>query len=165
MPVNETPPPPRHLSPTLVAIGAALGLVAILGVLYLYILPARSHATNTQAPALQNAGTAAPAQHAHPLAKHLEVAGIRLAETSPQTAKVSFVVINHSGAELPDLKLEVILRPTTGGNPVFDFPVNLPSIGPFEARDMTSTIKTTLKPYELPDWQFLRPEFRITSEP
>jgi hypothetical protein len=164
MPVPEVPQR-RHLSPTLVAICAAAGLVAILGVLYLYVLPSRSHATDTQATALQNPGPAASSPSTHPLAKHLEVAGIRVAETSPQTAKVSFVVINHSAADLPDLKMQVILRPTTGGNPVFDFPVNLPSIGPFEARDMTSTLKTTLKPYELPDWQLLRPEFRITSEP
>ena len=113
---------------------------------------------------LQNPGVAGSSQPAHPLAKHLEVAGIRITETAPQTAKVNFVVINHSAADLPELKMEVSLRPTTGGNPVFEFPVNLPSIGPYESRDMTHTVKTKLKPYEIPDWQMLRPEFRITSE-
>jgi hypothetical protein len=167
--LREPPPAPpvparRPVSPTLVAICAAAGLVVLLGILYLYILPDRSEATQTQATSLQNAGGPGSSQAPHPLAKHLEVAGIRVTETSPLTARISFVVINHSAADLPDLKMNVTLRPSAGGNPVFDFPVDIPSIGPYESREMTSTVKTTLKPYEIPDWQMLRPEFRITSE-
>ena len=164
-PMPATEPTRRGVSPVLVAICAAAGLVVVLGILYLYVLPDRSQATNTQAPPLQNAAAVGSAPSAHPLAKHLEVAGIRVGETAPQTAKISFVVINHSAADLPELKMQVMLRPTTGGNPVFDFAVDLPSIGPYESREMTSKVKTTLKPYEIPDWQMLRPEFRLTSEP
>ena len=155
----------RSLSPTLVAICAAAGMVVLLGVLYLYVLPDRSQATNTPPESLQSPGGPGSSQQAHPLAKHLEITGVRVTEPATQTAKVSFVVINHSAADLPDLKMQVILRPTAGGNPVFDFPVNLPSIGPFESREMNTTVKTTLKPYEIPDWQMLRAEFRLTSEP
>jgi hypothetical protein len=140
-------------------------MVVLLGVLYLYVLPDRSHATNTSPAAIQNAGPAGSSQAAHPLAKHLEIAGIRITEPAAQTAKVSFLIINHSAADLPDLKLQVILRTEAGANPVFDFPIDLPSIGPYESREMTSTVRTTLKPYEIPDWQMLRPDFRVTSQP
>jgi hypothetical protein len=148
-----------------VAILAAAGMVALLAVLYLYILPAKSSSATRSAIALEQPGTAGSSQQAHPLAKHLEIAGVRVTESKPQTAKIQFVVINHSAADLPDLKLHVSLRATSGGAAEFEFPVDLESIGPFESREMTRTLKTNLKPYELPDWQLLRPEFRITSEP
>jgi hypothetical protein len=138
--------------------------VVLLGILYLYVLPHRSEATG-QGAALEKPGVTGTASSAHPLAKHLEIAGIRITEPSAKTAKVNFVVINHSAADLPDLKLELTLRPSEGGGPIFKIPVNLASIGPYESREMTSTVKTTLKPYELPDWQLLRAEFRIASEP
>jgi hypothetical protein len=140
-------------------------MVVLLGVLYLYVLPHRSDATSTPATTLETPAGPGSGQPVHPLAKHLELAGIRVGETAQRTAKIQFLIINHSAADLPDLKLQVTLRPSAGGDPVFDFPVDLPSIGPFESRDITTTLKTALKPYEIPDWQLLRPEFRITSAP
>jgi hypothetical protein len=149
----------------IVAIGAAAGIVVLLGILYLYVLPDRSQATDTKTTALETPGPVGSSQTSHPLAKHLEVAGFRITEPAAQTAKVNFVVINHSAADLPEFKMQVTLRPAAGGNPIFDFPIQLPSIGPYESRELSSTVKTALKPYEIPDWQMLRPEFRLTSEP
>jgi hypothetical protein len=147
----------------LVALLAASGLVVVLGVLYLYVLPRTSPTTGAATAALQSPGGAGSAESPHPLAKHLELAGLRITESTPQTAKIQFLIINHSRADLPDLKLQVALRPSAGGSPIFEFPADLPSIGPYESREMMITLKTALKPYEIPDWQLLRAEFRVTS--
>jgi hypothetical protein len=53
----------------------------------------------------------------------------------------------------------------SGSKSVFDFPYTLPSLGPFETKEATATLKTDLKPYEMPDWQFLKADFDITSSP
>jgi hypothetical protein len=37
------------------------------------------------------------------------------------------------------------------------------SLGPQENKDVTVTVPTKLRLYELPDWQFLRAQFEITS--
>ncbi len=102
----------------------------------------------------------------HPLAKYLEVAGFRLSEKKQGALTVQFVMINHSDANITDLGLNVSLKPTTAGPndaPFCTFSVSLPSLGPVEAKDTTGECKTNLRIYELPDWNFIRPSFRISS--
>ncbi len=168
-PVQPAAPPPparaaRRLSPTLVAIFAAAGIVALLCVLYLYVLPHSSQVSSAPSTSLQLPGAAGSSESAHPLAKHLELAGLRVTQSAGQTVKIQFLAINHSAADLPDLKMHITLRALSGGNPIFEFPVDLLSIGPYESREVTSTVKTTLKAYEIPDWQMLRGEFRLPPE-
>jgi len=95
----------------------------------------------------------------HPLAKHLEVSGVRIQEASAGKVKIDFNVVNHSSADLPELKLDVRLR--SGNRDFFSIPVKLPSLGPYASRDMSTTVKTDLKPYELPDWQRVEPRFTV----
>lgn len=168
------PPPPRYevptapavrqastISPALVALCSAVGIVALLAVLYLFVLPRRS--ARTSSVAMENAavpGTAAAP--AHPLAKYIEVTGLRVMEGRAGQAKIAFVAVNHSPADLPDLSAQLTLA--GGGKEMFDFPVKIPSMGPYETKDITTAVKTNLKPYELPDWQTLRPTLRIISE-
>jgi hypothetical protein len=77
-------------------------------------------------------------------------------------AKIGYVVVNHSPADLPDLKAQITL--SAGGKAMFEFPVVIPSIGPYDSKDLTASVRTRLKPYELPDWQAVKPSLRITSE-
>ena len=77
-------------------------------------------------------------------------------------AKIGYIVVNHSPADLPDLKAQITL--SAGGKTIFELPASIPSIGPYESKDLTITIKTHLKPYELPDWQALKPSLKIISE-
>ncbi len=76
--------------------------------------------------------------------------------------KIGYIVVNHSPADLPDLRAQITL--SAAGKPVFEFPTTIPSIGPYESKDLTATVKTNLRPYELPDWQALKPTFVIKSE-
>lgn len=149
------------LSPALVATVTAVGIVALLAILYLFVLPTGS--TRATPVALEKPGAARPnIATAHPLAKYIEVTGLRLTEGGTGQAKIIFVAVNHSAADLPELDAVMIL--TGGSKTFFEFPVTVPSIGPYESKDVTTTVKTNLKPYEMPDWQTLTPALRILTE-
>ena len=102
----------------------------------------------------------------HPLAKYLEVSGFRLSEAKQGKLTVRFLVINHSDADIADLGLNVSLRPITSppSEPPFcTFPVKVATLGPQEVANALGECTTTLRVYELPDWQFIRASFQITS--
>jgi hypothetical protein len=75
--------------------------------------------------------------------------------------KIAYVIVNHSPADLPELQGQMKL--IGGGKTMFEFRAAIPSIGPYESKDLTTTVKTHLQPYELPDWQALKPSLAITS--
>ena len=102
----------------------------------------------------------------HPLAKYIEVAGFRLSEAKQGKLTVRFNVINHSDADIADLGLNVSLKPVTappGEKPFCTFSVKVPSLSPQEVVNATGECHTDLRVYELPDWQFIRASFQITS--
>lgn len=149
------------LSPVAVAAVSALVLIGLLGVLYKWVLPPRSGAP--AAASLQTARNVGGSSQ-HPLAKHLEVGGLRIVPAGDSTLRVQYVVVNHSAADLPDLRMEVTLR-SAKGEPVIEFASDVPSVGPYESKELTSTVRSALKPYEVPDWQMLRADFRLLNEP
>lgn len=163
-PAAATPRSP--LSPALVALVSAVGIVALLAILYVFVLP-RGTATSGagSGTALEKPGTAGerPVVNAHPLAKYIEITGLRVMEGGRGQAKIAFVAVNHSPADLPELDTRLTLA--GNGQTVFELPVTIPSIGPYESKDITASVKTTLKPYELPDWQTLKPTLQILTEP
>jgi hypothetical protein len=102
----------------------------------------------------------------HPLAKYIELAGFRLAESKPGQLEVKFVAINHSEAELVDLAVNIRLKTTAAkpdDPPVAQFQANIPALSPLEVHDVSAKVATKMRIYELPDWQFLRAEFDIVS--
>ena len=113
------------------------------------------------------AGSAAiPEKTPSILGKYIEVGGLRLTEDPDKKPQVRFLVVNHSGAEIASLSGKVILRPTTGkpdDPPIGVFSFTVPSLAPYEAKDMQQTVETKLRAYELPDWQFLRADVTLTS--
>ena len=102
----------------------------------------------------------------HPLAKYVELVGFRLSEAGGGKLRVKFVVINHSQADIGDLGVKVRLTTSSAkpdDPPIGEFEVKVPSLGPEEIQDVSATVPTKLRIYELPDWQFLKAEFEITS--
>jgi hypothetical protein len=100
------------------------------------------------------------------LLEYLEVTGLRLVEDKSKKSEVVFLVVNHSQAPLTDLSGTVALRPSTakpGVGIVGIFAFEHVSLGPFESRELRAPLKTALRPYELPDWEFLRTEISIAS--
>ena len=134
---------------------------------YKYLLPsARGQAASTSA--LQDPSTASTATGAHPLARYVELTGFRFSEDARKRSQVRALLVNHSGAEIADLGIDVALTTTSakpGTDPVCTFSIKLASLAPFEAREITTLVKSHLRAYELPDWQFLKANFTITSPP
>ncbi|MEP6538070.1 MAG: hypothetical protein ABJF23_22210 [Bryobacteraceae bacterium] len=147
-----------------IGVGFAVALAGILYVLFTYVLPKKSSQAATSptaetAPAVAGAGAKKP----HPLAKFLEIVGIRWVEDAKQKAKMQFIVVNHSAADLPELKLQISIK--AAGKELFEIPFTISSIGPYESKEFSTPIQTSLKGYELPDWQFVKADFTIISEP
>jgi hypothetical protein len=138
---------------------------------YFYLLsPSRAANQTAVSPAPFEAPTSHPAPGAkpHPLAKFIEIAGLRITEDAKQKAQIKFLVINHSGADLGDVTLAITLKPSVAkpaDKPLVSYSVKVASLRPYESREMDASAKTDLRAYELPDWQFLRAEFEITSPP
>lgn len=106
------------------------------------------------------------ATNKHPLAKYLELVGLRMAESGPGKLKITFGVVNHSDADIGNLALKVHLTTSVAkpdDPPIADFDANVPDLGPQENKDVSVVVPTKLRIYELPDWQFLRAKFEITA--
>jgi hypothetical protein len=100
------------------------------------------------------------------LQKYVEVVGLRLTEEPKRPPEVRFVVVNHSGAEISDLAANVNLWARTAKSDeeaVGTFSFKVPTLRPYEAKEMAGVITTKLRVYELPDWQNLTAEVQITS--
>ena len=100
----------------------------------------------------------------NPYARYIEVTGIRISENPKKQLEVKVAVVNHSLAALPDLTVNVKLRSTRaapGEPPIASFKVTVPSMAPLETRDVKTVTSTSLRAYELPDWQFLTADFTV----
>jgi len=117
---------------------------------------------------------AAPAIPAHyvatntsnPVAKYVELVGFRINEKSPGHLEVQFGVVNHSEADIGDVKMTINLSTTAakpGEPPLITFPATVSKLGPSELKNVTVEVPTKLRVYELPDWQFLKADFQITD--
>jgi hypothetical protein len=122
--------------------------------------------SGTQAKPAATVPAAAVNKSSNPYAKHLELVGFRVIEKSPGHLEVRFGVVNHSAADLGEVKMDVTLQTTAakaGDAPLVSFPVKITSLGPSELKPVSVDVPTKLRIYELPDWQFLKPDFNITE--
>jgi hypothetical protein len=153
----------------LVALLVALGLVAVGAGAYYYLLPsARAHrgAGAESAAALETPQTpAAQSGPAARTARFLEVTGLRIVEESKR-AQIRFLVVNHSAADLAAVKGSVVLHASNaqpGSPPIATLPLDVATLGPYEVKEIIAPLKTSLRAYELPDWQFLKADLQLTS--
>jgi hypothetical protein len=148
----------------LVMLLVAIGAVGLFALVYFYMLPSSRKTTAAPATAERTPGTAAGKEH--PYAKFLDVTGIRVIEDTKQNVQVKFLVVNHSSAELAGVSADVVLKPVNAKPdtpPVTEFAFKLPTLGPYESKEVTVPAKTKLRAYEMPDWQFLQSEVNITT--
>jgi hypothetical protein len=126
-------------------------------------------ARRTEAPiqaALENPGAAAaPAVKANPLERFIEITGIRINQTGRGT-EARVVVVNHSNAEIAELSAQVTLTGATANSDeeaVGTFTFKLPALGAYESKEVTAPLDTKLRVYEMPDWQNLKANIRVTA--
>jgi predicted small lipoprotein YifL len=148
--------------------------IGVAGVLY-FMPPARSNADSkdvpaeTQAPAAQTPVAQTPVAQtgAHPLAQTIEVTGFRIVLDPNHKSEIHYVVVNHSAAALSGLTVYVTLRSANakpGQPPLSHFSFRSPELGPFEAKEMISSIEKSARTAMLPDWSDLRAEVQVAQQ-
>jgi hypothetical protein len=142
-------------------------LAAGLAVVYFLLLPRTvADAKPAPTPAIA-ASTPAPTGGSSPLAKFVEVTGFRIVTSSADVnkkAEVQYLVVNHSDADISDANVFITLRSAKPGQaPLCRFSFKIPSLGPFEAKEMSSPIEKSPRSLSLPDWQDVRAEVQISQ--
>jgi hypothetical protein len=124
-----------------------------------------SSSSNTPAKTAAPTGQRTPAS-SNPVAKYIELVGFRIIEKTPGKLNVEFGVVNHSEADIGDVAMTVNLRATTAkpdDPPLFSFDAKVPGLGPQDLKEVTVTLPSKMRVYELPDWQFIKADFQITE--
>lgn len=103
------------------------------------------------------------AKGTHPLAKQIEVTGVRLRMPKPGQAEVQMVVVNHSAAEIAGLTMDVVLGAKGTAKEVAVFSVKVKQLSPFGSAEVSAKAKSELSAIDIPDWQFLEP--RVVIQP
>ena len=115
-------------------------------------------ATSTQTPRV--------AASSNPVAKYIELSGLRITEKGLGKLNIHFAVINHSEADVGNIAMIVNLRASTAkpeDAPLATFNARVNSLGPEDLKEVSAEVPTKLRVYELPDWQFIRADFQITE--
>jgi len=143
-----------------------VGFVAVVWGIYWLVGSSHGSASNA-APSPATVNTAATTGgKPSSMQKFIEVAGVRFVEDPKDKNKVlaRFVLINHSEADVSGLAGTVTVAAHTDKSQEtagsFAFNTNL---GPFQSKEMSAPLDTTLKIYELPDWQFVHTDVQITA--
>jgi hypothetical protein len=172
--MQQAPPPARGITlpPWLMSIVFAVLFLVVGAGLFFGIrhFSGSGEASASAPPAVAEKGPVSAAAskggQANMLQKYVEVVGVRLTENSKKKPEVRFVVVNHSGAEISDLAANVNLWARTAKSDeeaIGTFSFKLPTLGPYESKDVSGSLNTKLRVYELPDWQNLTSEVQITS--
>ena len=146
------------------AVFIAAGAGIYWGVRYWKSRPA---ATAASAPFENPAPAGAAAARPNALQKFIEITGVRLVQNAKKATEARFLIVNHSPAEVADLSGTVTLRAhgsaagSTSNTGTFSF--KSISLGPYEAKESSAVVNTTLRVYELPDWQNVIADLTITS--
>lgn len=151
----------HHVPNWVITLVVSIALISLCVSLYLATRPSKPAAQWIQKPA-----AAMGVVKRHPLSKHIEVTGIRINEDAAQKAQVEFLVVNHSGADIADLGGTLTLKPRGAkpeNAPLASFEFKVPSLGPYESKELKATARSNMRAYELPDWQFLEADLEITS--
>lgn len=161
-------PPPRGGLPTwLMSILFALAFIGLgLGVYWLigyYRNPDRAPAQPAIAFETPSAkGKAKP----NPVQQYIEVTGVRFIQNARKQTEARFLVVNHSPDLLSDIAGTVVIWGRTQKSDeesVGSFGFKLPTIGPWESKELSAPVNTRLRVYELPDWQNITAEVQLTN--
>jgi hypothetical protein len=92
-------------------------------------------------------------------AKFLEASGIRIFEEDKRP-RVRLMLINHASADFADVNGSIVIL-SKDNKEIGTLPIALPQLRAYDAREMDGPLKTSLRAYEMPDWQFMHAEVRL----
>ncbi len=152
-------PPSSGMPSWLIAVLSIVGVAAI-GYGVIYFMRGQNGVAAESAAVTE---TARPGGDTSPVAKFVEVVGFRIVENKQQV-QLKFIIVNHSSGEIAPFELDLQVRAKNAkadDAPLFTVKTPVSGVLPFEAKDMTIPVKTALRAYELPDWQFITATFQI----
>jgi chemotaxis protein histidine kinase CheA len=123
--------------------------------------PASASATAQAIPA--SSGTAA---RQDATAKFLEVAGLRVVTAWNHKQQLHYVVVNHSGSDLPGMAVRIAVRrfeAASSATPLFTVDASLPSLGPYQSKEVRTDLDSDASASAIPDWQSLRAEVEVSD--
>ena len=150
----------------LMTIVFALAIGGLVGGVYWILQTNRSPGSAGPAPsATVESPAAKPGAKTNPVQKYIEVSGVRFTQDKKKKTIATFVVVNHSEAEINGLAGNVTIWGRTkkseeDAQGTFSFSTTL---GPFESKELSAPINTKLKIYELPDWQNITTDIQVTA--
>ena len=146
----------------LVTVGVFVGLLAAGYAFYTLVLNKHGSASASNEKAADEPAAAKGPRGSRDLSKHLEVAGIRILEENHRPT-IRLMLINHSSADIAPAAGSITLITDGKGDPVAVIPFSLASLGAYEAKDISAPLKTKLRAYELPDWQFIKAQVKLSA--
>ncbi len=155
----------------LVSVVVATCLFLGAGSLMQYLTPnhdARAASTAPASPASAPASAPAaapplPVVQEHPLARFVEVAGVRVVNGPKGKPQLEYIVINHSGSPITGLDVRIAGRSADApsGDPLFSVSGIVPALGPYQSKEMHTDLDAGLRAASLPDWRSLRTEILV----
>ncbi len=123
----------------------------------------------TQQTVQASAGTSsAAAVDPHPFAKFVEIAGLRVVADLNRKSQLQYLVVNHSSTRLSDLALRIVVRSTSDSSssaPLFTLSVMVPSLGPYQSKEIKTDLDAGLRSASLPEWENLRADVQVSTKP
>jgi len=149
-------------------IATSLFLGAGAGLQYLAANRDAKAATVVRSPAHAVASTpAVPAFEQHPLARFVEVTGLRVVADLNHRSQVQYIVVNHSATPLSSMLIKIAVRSSAdaaGSAPLFTVSTVVPSLGPHQSKEIRTDLDSELRSSAIPDWEFLRTDVHIGTQ-
>jgi len=152
-----------------ISVLVATGLFLGAGSLMQY-LASRDAAVSSasQRPAQGTAATSvAAAVDPHPFARFVEVTGLRVSADLNRKSQLQYLVVNHSSARLSDVALKISVRSTadsSGSAPLFSLSVVVPSLAPYQSKEIKTDLDAALRSTAIPDWENLRADVQVSTK-
>jgi len=181
-PQHQAPPPQQFYAPPpkpagrnplagmpawLLTILFAVGIGGIIFGIYSLLQTGKTGSAGTgPAPAAAVESPAAkPGDKPNPLQKQIEISGVRFSQDAKKKTLVTFMITNHSAAEISGLAGNVTIWGRTqkseeDAQGTFTFTTDL---APYQSKELSAPLNSKLKIYELPDWQNITTDIQITS--
>jgi hypothetical protein len=147
------------------AIVFAVGIGGVVFGIYSLLRTGTAGGTGPTPAATVESPAAKPGGKTNPLQKHIEISGVRFSQDARKKTLVTFVIVNHSEADMGGLAGNVTIWGRTqkseeDAQGTFSFST---SLAPFESKQLTAPLNTKKKIYELPDWQNISTDIQITA--
>jgi hypothetical protein len=104
----------------------------------------------------------------HPFARFVEIAGLRVVADLNHKSQLQYLVVNHSSTRLSDLALKIAVRSasdSSGSTPMFTLSVVVPTLGPYQSKEIKTDLDAGLRSAAIPEWENLRAEVQVSTKP